>query len=130
MRDRPSWRRRVAALVAITGLLVGGLAPLAQATAASSGPGSLLAAICSPNGVRYVEIDFSNTGADAPRVPLPEGLDHCPGCFGGAAPALLPVAVADIPAMVGDRVASASRQELRVYPSNCCFETRAQPFSS
>ena len=52
----PARRRCAVSLLAIVSLLVSALMPLAQASGGSAG--TLLAAICSPNGIRYVEIDL------------------------------------------------------------------------
>ena len=84
----PTRRRRQISLTLVLAVVVNALMPLAQATAGSDQAGTLFATICSPNGLRYVEIDLGPPDTEPPRPPDLGTLDHCPGCL-GAAPAVI-----------------------------------------
>lgn len=103
--------------------------PLAQAVAASSGNGVLRTAICSPNGLRYVEIDLGTADPQAPVAPALGALDHCPGCLGGAS-AILPVAVIMAPILVTGRFAPAFHDRLSAVQTTASFRPRAPPVTS
>lgn len=126
--SRRNWRRRTVGLVAVLALLFGGLVPLVPA-AGASGDGTLLAAICSPNGIRYVEIDLGGSDRDAPHAPLAGGLDHCPGCPGGAGSALLPVFAFMAPPLVADRIAPVPRDQVFAPRIATSFRPRAPPIT-
>jgi len=118
------------AIAAVIGLLFGAVLPSAQAVAASSEAGTLLAAICSPNGIRYVEIEFGDAEPDDPRPPLLGGLDHCPGCLGGGAPALLPAANTVAPPSVDASCGPAFAGLDVAQRTETCFRSRAPPSAS
>lgn len=129
-RNRPSLLRPVVTLVAILALVVSGFMPLAQAVAASSGTGTLLATICSPNGVRYVEIDIGVAGEELPPAPALGALDHCPGCLGGGESALLPTVVSVSPSAGGSRIAPELCDHLSAAQITAGFRPRAPPIAS
>ena len=119
------WRRQAVSLLAIVSLLVGALMPLAHASAGSAG--TLLAAICSPNGIRYVEIALGPAEPEAPHPPDLGALDHCPGCLGGGTPAILPVAtVVPLPAG-GAPIVALPANPLSKVPAKAGFHPRAPP---
>ncbi len=118
------------ALVGVIGLLFGTVMPLAQAVAASSETDTLLAAICSPNGVRFVEIEFGDAEPDDPRPPLFGGLDHCPGCLGAGAPALLPAAITIATPTVDLSSVPAFAALDFAQRTETCFHSRAPPSAS
>ncbi len=122
--------RPVVALVAIFALIISGFMPLAQAVAALSGAGTMVAAICSPNGVRYVEIDLGVADQEAPLVPALGSLDHCPGCLGGSALAVFPAAVSLAPALGTERFASEFYDHLPAAQTTASFRPRAPPVTS
>lgn len=117
------------ALVAIFALFASGLMPWAQRVAASSDADTLLAAICSPNGVRYVEIDLGAAESEAPPAPPLGALDHCPGCLGGGAMALLP-AVDTLDTPPGGKASAPKRRDhFTATSTNTNFRSRAPPLS-
>ncbi len=124
----PARRRRLVSLTAVLALLVNALMPLA--TAGSAAAGTLLAAICSPNGIRYVEIDLAPAAPDAPRPPDLGTLDHCPGCLGGGAPAMLPVVAAMSPRRPDQAVIPVSPDQPARLPAYARFKPRAPPRAS
>ena len=117
------------ALLGVIGLLFGTVLPLAQAVAAASEAGTLLAAICSPNGVRYVEIEFGNAEPDDPR-PLLGSIDHCPGCLGAGAPAVLPAVGTVAPPSVDASCWPAFADLEFAQGTETCFRPRAPPSAS
>ena len=120
-------RRRLISLTVVLALVTGALMPLAQAMAGSAGSGALLAAICSPNGIHYVEIDLGQPDAETP--PNLGTLDHCPGCLGSVS-AVLP-AVADLsPRPVDDPAVLEPAEQATAPLSFVSFQPRAPPVTS
>ena len=99
--------------------------PLAQASGGSAG--TLPAAICSPNGIRYVEIDLGPAEPEAPQPPVLGTLDHCPGCLGEGAPAILPVAAVVPQPVSGAPIAPLRASPLSKVPAKAGFHARAPP---
>ena len=129
-RTHPSARtRRLVSLTVVLSLVVSALMPLAQALASPAGSGALLAAICSPSGLRYVEIDLGLAEAEAPRPPDLGILDHCPGCL-GTAPAVLPVVAMVPPPPAEESAASASTEQAVTPVAYARFQPRAPPQAS
>ena len=125
-----SRRRQAVSLLAILSLLIGALMPLAHANAGASGAGTLLAAICSPNGVRYVEIALDPAEPEAPRLPELGTLAHCPGCLVAGGPALLPVASATPEAAGEDLLIPAQDSPSIAGQVVAGFQPRAPPLAS
>ena len=124
----PTRRRRQQAisLLAIFSLLMGALMPLAQATASPAGANTLLAAICSPDGIRYVEMDLG-APEETPSEPLPAAMEHCPGCLSGTGPALLPTLAEFAPLDTATPVAPIPAGLSNTCEANAGFRPRAPP---
>ena len=125
----PLRRRRLVSLTLMVALVINTMMPLAQAIAGPSGTHIVLGAICSPNGVRYVEMDLGPAESEAPHAPGLGSLDHCPGCLGATA-AVLPE-VASVPhRLADDRSAPASIEQAKAPLPLTRFQPRAPPHAS
>lgn len=121
--------RRLVSLTVVLALVTGALMPLAHAMAGPAGTATMLAAICSPDGIRYVEIDLGPAEAETPQPPDLGTLDHCPGCLTAGAPAILP-AIAELMVLGRDPAASTwSAGPIAASASPPAFHPRAPPLS-
>lgn len=125
----PLRRRRLVSLTLMVALVVNTLMPFAQAIAGPSDIHTVLAAICSPNGVRYVEMDLGPAESEAPRAPGLGSLDHCPGCL-GATVAVLPEAATVPHRLADDPAAPASIEQAKAPLPLTRFQPRAPPHAS
>ena len=120
--------RRAVSLLAIFGLLMSALMPLAHA---AGGPAAtLLAAICSPSGIHYVEIALDPAEPGAPQLPELGTLEHCPGCLAGSASAILPAAVPVLQPSRTAAILSIPAGLLANDPAEPGFQPRAPPATS
>lgn len=102
--------------------------PLAHASASPSA-GKLLSVICSPNGLRYVEIDLGPAGSETPRLPELGTLEHCPGCLVGDGAALVPVAASIPEASGADPILPALAAPTAIGQAVAGFRARAPPLT-
>ena len=107
---------------------MGALMPLAQAAGGSAG--ILLAAICSPSGIRYVEIALHPAEPQASQLPELGTLDHCPGCLTGNASAILPGAVVMPGPVSGAPIVPFRVSAPSKVPAKAGFHPRAPPTAS
>ncbi len=107
---------------------MGALMPLAHAAGGSAG--TLLAAICSPSGIRYVEIALDPAEPEASQLPELGTLEHCPGCLSGSASAVLPFAVEMPRPVSGAQIVPFRTSALSKVPAKAGFHPRAPPTTS
>ena len=122
--------RRLVSLALVLALATGALMPLAQAMAGPAGTGTLLAAICSPSGLRYVEIDLGRSEPEAPQPPDLGTLDHCPGCLSGYAAAILPISPELVQVGREPAVSPWSADPIATPATRPAFRPRAPPISN
>ncbi len=122
--------RRLVSLTLVLALVTGALMPLAQAMAGPAGSGAMLAAICSPNGIRYVEVDLGPAGTEAPQPPDFGTLEHCPGCLSAGALAILPASPEVVPVGCEEAASRWSAGPIAISASQPAFRPRAPPVSN